>query len=63
VSLKPSPGRCPDEARGKRVRVVLRNGYDTAKSERNGWPADGRGACNWSRDLGPWTIESWEIVT
>lgn len=60
--LADNPGERPREAAGKRVRVILRNGYDTAKREPGGWPADGRGGCNWSPDLGAWAIDKWEIV-
>jgi hypothetical protein len=46
------PGIC----RGKRVRVVLRSGHTFEA------PADGRFACNWSLDLGKWSIEKWELT-
>ena len=56
MAFVPNPGRCPPEARGKRVRVRLRSGvtFDA--------PADGRGEPNWTLALGKWAIESWEII-
>lgn len=49
---KPSPGNgiCPDDARGKRVRVGLRQGGEPDYSDPPyppGWAADGRGGLSW----------------
>ena len=60
--LRRNEGQCPAEAAGKRVRVVLANGYDSAKREPGGWAADGRAGCNWSLRLGAWAIEEWELL-
>lgn len=40
--MRPNPGICPDEARGKRVRVKLRNGYgfEAPADDRRGAPLD-----------------------
>jgi len=35
-----NPGKQPPETRGKRVRVQLRNGYDSAAYTPPHWPAD-----------------------
>lgn len=60
-------GRCPLEAEGKRIRGVLRNGTrfgfePVANAVPAGWAADGKGACNWSLDLGDWSISEWEVI-
>jgi len=44
--FKPNPGHCPEEARGKRVRVILNDGEEAKTS----WPADGKGGCRWARE-------------
>lgn len=54
--MQPNPGRCPPEARGKRVRLRLASGHTFEA------PADGRGEPNWSLSLGKHTIAEWEIV-
>ena len=54
--VQPNAGRCPPEARGKRVKVRLASGHTFDA------PADGRGEPNWSLALGKSAIESWEIV-
>lgn len=52
---KKNPGRCPEEAKGKRVRVILAHGdepkYDSEwqPMSKPGWPADGKGGCVWSK--------------
>lgn len=62
MPLAPNPGHLPDPAKGKRVRVVLRNGYDTAKRESRGWPADGSGGCDWRLTGSNWDIMQWEVI-
>lgn len=63
AALRPNPGHCPPEAEGKRVRVVLNNGYDTASDRPTGWPADGRDGCSWRRSSrDPWAIREWEPI-
>jgi len=61
-------GRCPSEAAGKRVRVRLRNGTlhgaEPASAEaKAGWPADGKGACDWALTGNPFDIIEWELAT
>jgi hypothetical protein len=58
VPLAPNLGECPPHAKGKRVRVVLRNGMRPAGS----WPADGRDGCNWRLTGSGFDIKEWEIV-
>lgn len=68
--MKANPGRCPPEAKGKRVRVVLEKdratmrqpAYDTNPMSPPGWAADGKGACNWSRNGDPHNIAFYEVV-
>lgn len=62
MPLAPNPGHLPDSAKGKRVRVVLRNTYDTAKREPRGWPADGAGGCDWRLTGSNWDIMQWEVI-
>ena len=54
--MRENPGRCPPEARGKRVRVRLASGYTFEA------PADGRGEPNWRVTRSPYDIVEWEIV-
>ena len=60
--LRPNPGRCPPEAEGKRVRVILRNGFDTAKPEPGGWAADGKNGCRWTKNVDQFDIAKWELI-
>lgn len=60
MPLRPNPGRCPREAAGKRVRVVLADGWDSKDREPDGWQAN---TTNWSRELGPHSVEQWEIAS
>jgi hypothetical protein len=57
-------GYCPREADGQRIHATLFNGIDTRDASPQGWPADGRGACNWriSRPPHPYDIKDWEIA-
>lgn len=59
MALQPNLGSCPPHAKGKHVRVVLRNGLRPAE----GWAADGRGGCDWSLRNRPFDIMEWEIVS
>jgi hypothetical protein len=57
----------PSDAAGKRVRGKLANGEpfgfkpvsDTAPA---GWPADGKGACRWSRTGSAADIDYYEVI-
>lgn len=60
MPLRPNSGSQPHDTRGKRVHVVLADGYDTRKREPQGWAAD---TTNWSRALGPHSVTEWEIVS
>ena len=59
-------GFCPDQAAGKRVRVILADGR-TGKCDDNpmsppGWPADGRDGCRWSITGSPFDIAEYEVI-
>lgn len=63
----PNRGYLPDEARGKRVRVILANGMvpncdATSATTPPGWAADGREGVRWSRTEAPHDIDQWEIA-
>lgn len=62
MPLQPNLGECPPHAKGKRVRVVLENGYDTAPREPGGWPADGREGCDWRLRNHPFAIKEFEVI-
>ncbi|HEX8553986.1 MAG TPA: hypothetical protein VF695_04700 [Sphingomonas sp.] len=57
--MKPNPGYCPPEAIGKRVAVRLINGTSVPAP---GWPADGKGGCNWRRTGQPFEIDRFEVL-
>lgn len=59
MPLRPNPGNQPPSTRGKRVRVVLADGWDSAKHEPAGWAAD---TTNWSRSLGENAVMEWELI-
>jgi hypothetical protein len=59
--MKPNLGEIPRRARGKRVHVRLRNGYNTREHEPNGWAADGPGGCRWSLQNDPFDIVEYDI--
>lgn len=56
--MKPNPGHLPEEAVGKRVRVVLEKDRASMREPeyadklnptcKPGWAADGRDGCRWS---------------
>jgi hypothetical protein len=62
VSLAPgfkrNPGRCPEECKGKRVRVQLVNGTIPAET----WAADGRDGCKWERSSFPFAIDGYQLA-
>ena len=60
--LRANTGTCPREAAGRRIRAVLKNGYDTALREPGGWAADGRAAADWSLRAGGWSIAFWGLI-
>jgi len=62
--VKPNPGHCPEEAQGKRVRVRLADGSIAADvpGAPRGWPADGRGGCDWRRRGFPFDIAEYEVI-
>lgn len=43
--FKPNRGYCPEEAKGKRVGLILANGQEVTAP---GWPADGKFGCRWT---------------
>lgn len=70
--MKPNPGHCPEEARGRRVRVVLEKDRATMEQpkydshwnpmSKPGWAADGKGGCRWSRTRSPFDIAFFEVI-
>jgi len=64
--MKRNPGYCPEEAKGKRVRVQLANGIRPKDNDgpgmQPGWAADGKGGCRWSRTGSPHDIEFYAVV-
>lgn len=63
MPLAPNLGECPPHARGKRVKVVLRNGLTPPES----WPASGKDGCRWEltpegRPSRAFDIVEWEIA-
>lgn len=63
---KKNPGRCPDGAKGKRVRVWLVAGregtYDANPMSPPGWAADGKGGCSWKIDGSPFNIAFYQVL-
>ena len=61
--MRPNPGHCPVDARGKRVRVRLANGEigraDPHPMSPPGWAAD---TCSWRRDAHPFSIVEYEVI-
>jgi hypothetical protein len=64
--MTPNPGYCPAESEGKRVRVWLGNGRPGATDDNPmsppGWPADGRGGCDWRLASHPFAIAFYEVI-
>ena len=64
--MKPNPGHLPEEAIGKRVRVVMAHGRP-GKADDNpmsppGWAADGRGGCRWTLSGSRFDIAEYEVI-
>jgi hypothetical protein len=64
--VKPNPGHLPQEAIGKRVRVLLANG-ELGRNDDNpmspaGWPADGKNGCRWEIAGLPFDIAEYEVL-
>lgn len=61
--MKPNPGRCPDQAIGKRVRVQLAHGgigrCDDSPTSKPGWAAND---CRWTLTGQPHDIAAYEVV-
>lgn len=65
-------GLCPELAKGKSVRVLIRRKEKGHHIEQGPWPADGKGACNWalsapardeeSRKAYPFDIVAWKLA-
>lgn len=72
MSWRSNPGYCPDEAKGKRVKVRLRNGMTAGEKPLTptsppGWPADGEKAgrgrpMRWSLENHPFDVIEWDDV-
>lgn len=60
--MRPNEGFCPPEAAGRRVHVILRNGYDSRKKEPAGWEAVGRGGCRWTLTGDPFDIAEYQVI-
>lgn len=64
---KPNRGRCPEEAKGKRVAVRLANGNECDPSPVTttsppGWAADDKGGCRWTITGHPYDIKEYRIL-
>ena len=62
--MNPNPGRCPLEATGKRVRVILRNGTRHGDAPVNtdsklGWAAE---TTRWSLTGHAFDVLEWELT-
>lgn len=72
MSWRQANGVLPGEARGKRVKVKLRNGRvegeaPIANGVPTGWPADGTAtgagpAMRWQHDGGPFDVVEWDFA-
>ena len=70
MSWKTNIGERPIEAKGKRVKVKLRNGMicgdkPVSTGAAKGWPADdeaGRGPCNWRITGSDFDIAEWDFA-
>lgn len=67
--FKVNPGRCPKEAAGKRVLVILRYSMaepkyanETRPDLSPGWAADERGACRWTLRNDPFDIIGYRVL-
>lgn len=64
--MKPNPGHLPDDAIGKRVRVILTNGRPGDEDGRSdtppGWSADGKGGCSWAITGHDFDIAFYEVL-
>lgn len=58
MALSKNLGELPPHAKGKRVRVKLRNGLRPAET----WAADGRDGCRWSLEGHPFDIAEFEVI-
>ena len=58
AQMKWNEGKMPRGVKGKRVRVVLRNGMRPEES----WPADGPTGCDWALTGSDWDIRKYEIA-
>lgn len=63
----PNPGHLPEEAIGKRVRVLLAKGKlgdcDPNPMSPPGWAADGQGGCRWTLTGDPHDIAEYEVIS
>lgn len=62
--MSPNPGRCPAEATGKRVRVILRNGtrhgdFPVNTDSKLGWAAE---TTNWRLTGSAFDVLEWELT-
>lgn len=55
--MKRNPGHLPDDAVGKRVRVVLASGATGGD-----WAADGRSGARWTRTGSAFDIDYYEVI-
>lgn len=70
--MTPNPGHLPEEAKGKRVRVVLVKDMVTMREptyddhwnpmSKPGWAADGKGGCRWTLTNHPFDIAFYEVI-
>lgn len=65
--MRENKGFCPAEAKGKRIRGVLRNGMPfgfepVANAVPDGWAADGKLGCDWRLTGHAFDIVQFEVV-
>ncbi|MEP9402063.1 hypothetical protein [Sphingomonas sp. VNH70] len=64
--MRPNPGHLPQDAIGKRVRVLLANGREGSTDPNpmtpSGWAADGKNGCRWSLTGSPFDIAEYEVI-
>lgn len=67
IKWRENDGRLPSAVAGKRVVVELENGMILGREPVSpscpaGWPATGKGACNWRRNGFPFDIKRFLVI-
>ena len=64
MTWRANPGYLPPEASGKSVRVRLEHERAQGRPAANRiWPADGRGACCWTKRGSKFDIAEYEVLS